>query len=455
MGHTSPQARRALLGLLAMLGSATEALAAQPAQPAPVEVQAEAERTARKLAKTHEVARCLVRDFRQLVVPILEHAPGSDPEQMGISQLRRRGLRCVELVSELKNGAAFVTSWDIAAPTLRGALAEALYEADFSGLSRLRPRDLARVAPAGRVAPKKGAVAEDFGDLRRFAACAVRSAPEDSASLLASEPGSAAETGSVRGLVRNFDACFPADATPSLNVPNVRGLVAEAMYRHRSALALGEPAPGELVQRRQQTQSGAVVIVPAAAVTRGSAAPAEGYDAEDVRKLAEFSRCIARQRPADAVELLTMDYREEAYYRMARWIAGRSMACVPRGKMRFSRLLFAGGLAEEMLVAKPGGSLAAKFSAGPAVPASQDGDFTHSVGFCLARSEPASVAGLLATLPASAEENQVVRDITPHIARCVAPGRIARIGQPSLRAIAAIAAYQLQQQAAASRPGRG
>lgn len=442
----------ALLGLLAMLGSAG---AAQVAQPAQADAEADAARTARNLAKTHEVARCLVDRLRTLVVPILKEAPGSTAEQTAVAQLRRRGLRCVEAVSNLKNGAAYVASWEIGALALRGALAEALYEADFSAPSRLRPRDLARVAPTGRTATEAGRVGQDLGDVRRFAACVVRSAQADSVALLESEPGSAAETERVRGLVRDFDACFPTDSMPSINVPTVRGLVAEALYMHRSALARGEPlAPGDVVERGQQARSGTVVIVPAAAVAGTAERPGEGYDAEDVRKLAELSRCIARQRPADAQELLTMDYREDSYARMARWVAGRSMTCVPRGKMRFSRLLFAGGLAEEMLTTKTGEVPAGVSGAAPGTSA-RAGDMTQSIGFCVARSQPESVARLLATAPASAEENQVVRDLTPHIAKCVEPGRVARIGQPSLRAVAAIAAYRLQQQAAASRPGRG
>lgn len=450
--------RRSLTWLaagLAALLPAAPAAAAQIAQPAQVDAEAEAARTARNLAKTHEVARCLVRDFRLLVAPILEHSPGSDSEQMGISQLRRRGLRCVESVSNLKNGAAFIASWDIAAPALRGALAEALYEADFSGPARVRPRELARVAPVGRRAPEAGPAGEDPGGVRRFAACAVRSAPDDSGALLAMGPGSAAETEAVRRLVRDFDGCFPTDVRGSINVPTVRSLVAEALYRHRSALARGEPPePGEKVARHSDSRSGAVVIVPASAAANGAAEAAGGYVAEDVRKLVELSRCIAGRRPADAQELLTMDYREAAYDRMAKWVTGRSMACVPRGKLRFSRLLFAGGLAEEML-ARPGGGLPAEPSTGGPGDEPRDGDITERIGSCLVRTQPTAVAKLLATAPASAEEGRVVRDLTPYIAGCVAPGKTARISQPSLRAIAALTAYRLvQQQSGAPSPGR-
>jgi hypothetical protein len=436
--------------VLAFMAASAATAAAQP--------HTDSERTADALARTHTLAQCLVRDFRPLVVRILESVPGSAAERTRLTDLRRRGRRCAEAVARIDRDSQYIASFHVADTALRGALSEALYESDFAIAGRARPGALARVAAVEPAAAATGRANVDRGELRElreFAACVARHGGDDASALLAIAPGSTGETEAIRRLVWEFDVCFPTEEARTINIPTVRGLVAEAVYRHQSALARGETPPGgtEQITRRANANSGAVVIVPVAAQAGGAAGPADSYDAEDVRNLVQFSRCIARRRPADATELLAMDYRQDAYDRTARAIATRSTTCAPSGRLRFSRLLFAGGLAEEMLAARLGaGGLSGRVSTSAPAPAPQDGDVTEAIGHCLVRSHPASVTALLATAPASAEENQVVRDMTPHVAGCIAAEQIARISQPSLRAISAIAAYRLVQQSGASRP---
>ena len=440
--------RHSGLGILSLL--CASAAAAQGVAAAP-----DAEETARDVGRTHIVAQCLVRDFRPMVVRILGKDPGSAAERMRLAELRRRGRRCAEPVARIDRDTQYHLSFDIADLGLRGALAEALYESDFAEPRRVRPAALARIAAVPRTAGATDTDRESIAELRQFAACVARHGLDEASPLLAIEPASAAETETVRRLVLEFDVCFPSAESGTINIPTVRGAIAEAVYRHRSALARGETLPGggEQIARRGNASSGSVVIVPVAARASGGQGSPGSYDADDVRNLVQFSRCIARRRPADAQEMLRMDYREETYDRTARTVASRSIACAPRGRLRFSRLLFAGGLAEEMLAARlSGGPLPTALSAASPGAPQQEGDITQAIGACLVRTRPASVAALLATPPASTEENQVVRDLTLHIASCVAPGQIARISQPSLRAIAAIAAYRLVQQSGATRP---
>jgi len=440
--------------IIAMLAASAAAAAAQPAP------TTEAERMADALSRTHTLAQCLVRDFRPLVARILDSVPGSAAERSRLADLRRRGRRCAEAVSRIDPDTQYVASFEVADTAFRGVLSEALYEHDFAQPGRVRPGALARVAavePAAAATGRADVDRAELRDLRQFAACVARHGGDDSAALLAIAPGSAGETEAIRRLVAELDVCFPSEETRTINIPTIRGLVAEAVYRHQSAIARGEPLPGgEHIARRANANSGAVVIVPVAARASGAAGPADSYDAEDVRNLVQFSRCIARRRPADAEELLAMDYRQDAFDRTARSIASRSTSCAPRGRLRFSRLLFAGGLAEELLAARPGGSglPATLATAAPAAPP-QDPDVTEAIGHCLVRTPSAPVAALLATAPASAEENQIVRELTPHVAGCVAPGQIARISQPSLRAIAAIAGYRLARQNAAAARRNG
>jgi len=445
-------ARTLLAGLVlhaAAMPVAATALAQAPAA-AP-----EQSRTAANLAKTHRFAQCLVRAERPMAVRMLEAVPGSSAERNAVAEIRRRGRECAETVARYDRDTQYLAGFTIAPATLRGPLAEALYESDFAGADSTRPSALADVPAAERIAGAPGAAAPT--DVRRFAYCVAGNAPDTAASWLSIEPGSATETEAVRRLVAEFDLCFPSAESAEINIPTVRGFLAEGAYRHRTALARGERAgnAGDQIAHRGSADSGAVVIVPVQAQASAGAAGADGYHAGDVRTLLAFSRCIARRRAADAVELLSMDYREEAYDRTARAIATRSVACATGDHPRFSRLLFAGGLAEELLADRlgPGGLSAA---VGPAMPAAGIGrDSTEAIALCAVRSQPGLAARLLATEPASAEENRIVRELTPQIASCVPAGQVARISQPSLRALTAIAAYRLvQQQAAPPRPAR-
>ena len=436
--------------LLAMFAAA--AAAAQVA-PEP----SEAIRTARNLAKTHRFAQCLVRQFRPQVVGFLEAVPGSSAERARMAEIRRRGRPCAETVASLDQDTQYLADFSISPVTLRGPLAEALYENDFVGARRVPPRSLADIPAGDRIVGAPGARPEGTtpADVRRFAYCAVASAPDASAALLAVEPSSPTELEAVRRLVSEFDFCFPSDEPRDINIPTVRGFVAEAVYRQFASVARGSPLESPTdrqIARRGNADSGAVVIVPLPAQASQSSAASQDYGAEDVRTLVTFSRCAALRRPGEAEAVLALDYRQDAYDRAARELASRSAACRPDGRLRFSRILFAGGLAEERLsTLLNGADLRSRVAPAQTVEAR---DSTEAIGLCLVRSDPAGVAALLATAPASPDEYRAVRTLTPRVADCVTSGQIARLSQPSLRAIASIAAYRLVQQNAAQRPAR-
>ncbi len=440
---------RTFLAGLAALVSATSAAA----QGAPAE--SDAAEAAAKIAKTHIVAQCLVRDFRPQVMGILQLRPGASAERTRLDALRRDGVSCAELVVRLDKDTQYLASFEINHTALRGALAEALYRNDLERPDRVSPDTLAQIPAADEAARAGSSKREALAELRRFASCAAADGGEEASALLATEPASAAEAEAVRRLVRELDVCFSTSNLSPINIPTLRGVVAEAVYRQRAAIARGEPASGgSQIVRRGAADSGAVAIIPAGAQAAGAAGSPNGYDAEDARNLLAFSRCVARRRPADAAELLTMDYRGDAYDSTARFIASYSVACVPRGRLRFSRLLFAGGLAEEMLASRTKRENPLTSFTAASVSGAQEEDAILSIGTCLVRAEPAGVAGLLATPPASPEEDRVVRELTAHVAACVAPGRTTRLSQPALRAAAAIAAYRLANGGTAISPAR-
>ncbi len=428
--------------------------AAAPAQVSPD--PAEAERTARNLAKTHLLAQCLVREHRDRVVRALEQIPNSTSERARLAELRRRGIRCAEAVSSFDRETQHAVDFRLDRLDLRAALAEALYEQDFAAGGRVEPSSLAAIPAPGRSAAAAYATAAgDLVSLRRFAFCVVASAPEEAVPLLRIEPGSTTELDAARRMITEFDFCFPANDTASINVPTVRGFLSAAVYRRAAARARGEPVdvpPDRQIARRGSAGVRTVVIVPLHTEENPSAAESAEFSVEEVRTLVDFSRCAARRRSSEAEAALALDYRSDAYERAVRELARRSRTCTPE-RLRFSRILSAGGLAEELLATSlDWAELRTLAAARAGTPSLEAGGDTEALGVCLVRSDPAGVAALLATVPASEEEYRIVRDLAPRVANCVAGGQVARISQPALRAIAAISAYRLvRQDSGASR----
>ena len=148
-------------------------------------------------------------------------------------------------------------------------------------------------------------------------------------------------------------------------------------------------------------------------------------------------------------------YRQPSFDAAAQRMANRTLPCTPDLRLRLFRELFAGGIAEELLVGMLGGaSLPSRM--GGAVARIEPRDPTEAIGLCLVRNQPQAAASLLATAPASPEEQRLAVEMTPQVADCVPSGQIARITQPSLRAIVALAAYRLikQNEAAPRQPAR-
>jgi hypothetical protein len=298
--------------------------------------------------------------------------------------------------------------------------------------------------------------------IRSFAFCVVSNTPDAAAALLATEPGSRTELEEVQRFVYDSEYCFPvtdaADALGpdgTLNVATVRGFVSEAVYRHFAALARGQrpdaPTDDQLARRGRLATGGAVIVPIAAPETGRSLAD---Y-LEDVRTLVEFARCVGARRAPEAGAILALDYRSEAYDEAARGLAGRGWACTPDRPLRFSGMIFAGGLAEGMLPALlNGAALEARIGTNRGRSIRRGGQSLDAIGLCLVANNPSGVSQLLATAPASADEARVAQELTPSVARCVTPGEVARINQPMFRALAAIAAFRILQQQAAPAPPR-
>ncbi|MEA3014784.1 MAG: hypothetical protein QOD42_3329 [Sphingomonadales bacterium] len=177
---------------------------------------------------------------------------------------------------------------------------------------------------------------------------------------------------------------------------------------------------------------------------------------EEVRIFARFSRCVAghwadRERSR---ALLALDYRTEHYRHELLRLAGDNSRCVPPGsRLAFGGVLFAGGLAENLLRQRGAvADLAGWVALDPARPAIASRDETELMALCVVRAAPAKVSALLRTAPASDEEGAALHALLPEFASCLRAGSGVTLNRLSGRAILALAAYRLADHNGWSRP---
>lgn len=177
---------------------------------------------------------------------------------------------------------------------------------------------------------------------------------------------------------------------------------------------------------------------------------------EDLRALDRFSHCVAQRQPNQSAALLAMDFRANGYESGLRRLAQGNRGCAPLGRLAFSGVLLAGGLAEAVLQ-RSGASrdVAARTALDPARPPLQARDENELMSVCTVRAVPALVQGLLATEVASQEEAAAIRALMSQVGECLASGMSLRVNRPALRAALALATFRIVQHNAAAAPPAG
>jgi hypothetical protein len=167
----------------------------------------------------------------------------------------------------------------------------------------------------------------------------------------------------------------------------------------------------------------------------------------EVRVLARFAHCVA-ERPANRERsraLLALDFRTEQYRSEMLRLAGDNVNCVPfGGRLAFGPVLFAGGLAEDLL--RRGGAVAdlrPLVALDPARPAVASRDETELMALCVVRASPGKVTALLWTPPASDAEGAAIGALRPELNSCLRAGSSVTLNRLGGRAILALAAYRL------------
>ena len=171
-----------------------------------------------------------------------------------------------------------------------------------------------------------------------------------------------------------------------------------------------------------------------------------------IRALHDFAHCVARSHfsRVRAREVLGMDYRTREYRDAIIALADEHNGCLqPASRIRFSILLFAGGLAEALLPEHR--DLATLVAYDPARPPVEARDEIEMMSLCAVRGAPAEVAALLATAPASDDEAAARSALMPQLGRCLRAGARTRLNPLEIRALLASAAWRLSQQNVGAR----
>lgn len=164
---------------------------------------------------------------------------------------------------------------------------------------------------------------------------------------------------------------------------------------------------------------------------------------EGLRAIQQFGSCVADASTAKARTTLAGDFRTPGYRRSMDQLVEANRTCPSfRGytRLRASRLLFAGAVAER-LVERDGFALNRELAKAAAKPAASTYSPTDTGAMCVVRSVPDDVAKLFATDVATDAEKAAADVLQPALAACMKSQRV-EVTTDGLRAMLATAAFR-------------
>jgi len=176
-------------------------------------------------------------------------------------------------------------------------------------------------------------------------------------------------------------------------------------------------------------------------------APVKAPEDLSVQALHNFAACIVDATPKGAEEVLALDYRSPEYAkRINQFSQGHADGRCLAGRISYSQVLLAGGMAERLLIEKVKPDQFASLVAYDAAKAPITArSATEMTAICVVRAEPARTYGIFQTEPTSADESHAMQAIGPALMGCVKAGQKMSFNKPGLRASLALAAYRLAQ----------
>lgn len=179
---------------------------------------------------------CLVRRQPDDVDAYLATAPGSPQANEIVADLVNQGRSSTCLG---RAGAFRIGEMRMTPRAFRGSLSEARYRSLYpdqpaAGLARLEPIEIATPAFNARVTTAAEPVDEI---IRIFGECVVAARPIEVDALIRTELGSDAEWAALDALYDAMDSCLWQGQSVEFNRENLRGALAEALYRTTRAHA--------------------------------------------------------------------------------------------------------------------------------------------------------------------------------------------------------------------------
>ncbi len=162
-----------------------------------------------------------------------------------------------------------------------------------------------------------------------------------------------------------------------------------------------------------------------------------------VQAIHNYGICVAERSPRAAEELLGLDFRTDEYGDRLRRFARGHGNCIPAGRLGFSRVLFAGAVAEQLLEKRVSERQLPAVLASVPNPPLQARDEVEMMALCTVRRAPAEIASLLEQPVTSEEEAKAVQALSPTLGACLAKDQTLQVNRPGLRAILALAAWRI------------
>lgn len=184
------------------------------------------------LGEVLRAAACAIGRDANSATALLATVPRSPEERNQAGAIVRAAQRCLRMRE------AIVTS----AMTMRGAIAEALYEAQFATPAPARTPALA-AAPLPRPAASGEEIVTLLAPMYALADCSLPRQPGLVRAVLATEPRSPEEQAALAALHPTFATCVPAGTQLTYDPRIMRVFFAEALYRWSAVQRDGAASP--------------------------------------------------------------------------------------------------------------------------------------------------------------------------------------------------------------------
>lgn len=192
-------------------------------RPTPRTPPSEAQRAPAAPSAQADVLRALACTAAQSPAPgnaLLATVPRSSQEHDLVLPMLRTAQRCIHAPAPIVTQVS----------TMRGSLAEALYETQFAIPVAARAPALG-AAPLVRPTEGDPAFLALIGPMYQLVDCATPRQPDQVRAILATDPGTPAEATAVLALNATFVACVPAGTRLTVDPKYMRFLFAESLYR--------------------------------------------------------------------------------------------------------------------------------------------------------------------------------------------------------------------------------